>query len=75
MPIPSGQHICKLSRDFRSQALEAKDTIEERILKLHANKRDLADALLEGTDDSSRLSYADMLALVQESGGSGASSG
>jgi hypothetical protein len=21
MPMPSGQHICKLSRDFRSQAL------------------------------------------------------
>ncbi|NBC46793.1 MAG: ATP-dependent helicase [Gammaproteobacteria bacterium] len=46
--------------------LVAKGTIEERILQLHANKRDLADALLEGTDDSSRLSYADMLALVQE---------
>ncbi|WPL18817.1 N-formylmethionyl-tRNA deformylase [Thiorhodovibrio winogradskyi] len=45
--------------------LVAKDSIEERILKLHANKRDLADALLEGTDDSSRLSYAEMLALVQ----------
>jgi SNF2 family DNA or RNA helicase len=55
--------------------LVAKDTIEERILKLHANKRDLADALLEGTDDSSRLSYADMLALVQESGGSPAACG
>ncbi len=55
--------------------LVAKDTIEERILKLHANKRDLADALLEGTDDSSRLSYANMLALVQESDGSDASDG
>jgi len=55
--------------------LVAKDTIEERILKLHANKRDLADALLEGTDDSSRLSYADMLALVQETESPGASSG
>ncbi|MBK1619935.1 helicase SNF2 [Lamprobacter modestohalophilus] len=49
--------------------LVAKGTIEERILQLHANKRSLADALLEGTDDSSRLSYAEMLALVQESGG------
>jgi len=52
--------------------LVAKDTIEERILKLHARKRDLADALLEGTDDTSRLSYVDMLALVQEGGGVGA---
>jgi superfamily II DNA or RNA helicase len=47
--------------------LVAKDTIEERILKLHAKKRDLADALPAGTDDASQLSYADMLALVQES--------
>ena len=49
--------------------LVAKGTIEERILQLHASKRSLADALLEGTDDSSRLSYAEMLALVQDSGG------
>ncbi|EIC23380.1 DEAD/DEAH box helicase [Thiorhodovibrio frisius] len=48
--------------------LVAKDTIEERILKLHASKRDLADALLEGTDDSSRLSYTEMLALVRDGG-------
>lgn len=54
--------------------LVAKDTIEERILRLHASKRDLADALLEGTDDSSRLSYADMLALVQGADGSAAGS-
>ena len=48
--------------------LVAKDTIEERILKLHAHKRDLADALLAGTDDASRLRYADMLALVRDGG-------
>ena len=48
--------------------LVAKDTIEERILKLHADKRDLADGLLEGTDDGGRLSYADMLALVRGPG-------
>jgi hypothetical protein len=45
--------------------LVAKDTIEERILKLHAIKRDLADGLLEGTGDGGRLSYEDMLALVR----------
>ena len=45
--------------------LVAKDTIEERILKLHATKRDLADGLLEGTGDGGRLSYDDMLALVR----------
>jgi superfamily II DNA or RNA helicase len=52
--------------------LVAKDTIEERILRLHAQKRDLADALLEGTDDASRLSYSDMLALVHEGADAGA---
>ena len=45
--------------------LVAKDTIEERILKLHASKRDLADGLLSGADDGGQLSYEQMLALVQ----------
>jgi SNF2 family DNA or RNA helicase len=45
--------------------LVAKDTIEERILRLHAAKRDLADGLLEGSEGGARLSYADMLALVR----------
>jgi len=45
--------------------LVAKDTIEERILKLHVSKRDLADDLLSGTDDGGKLSYDEMLALVQ----------
>ena len=45
--------------------LVAKDSIEERILKLHASKRDLADGLLSGVDDGGKLSYEQMLALVQ----------
>jgi superfamily II DNA or RNA helicase len=45
--------------------LVAKETIEERILALHAAKRDLADGLLEGSEGGGRLSYADMLALVR----------
>ena len=51
--------------------LVAKDTIEERILTLHAAKRDLADGLLADTGDGGRLSYADMLALVRGADGSG----
>ena len=39
--------------------LVAKNTIEEKILKLHSSKRDLADSLLDGTDQSARLSTAD----------------
>lgn len=46
--------------------LVAKNTIEEKILKLHSTKRDLADSLLDGTDQSARLSTADLLNLLRE---------
>jgi len=46
--------------------LVAKNTIEEKILQLHATKRDLADNLLDGTDQSVRLSTADLLNLLKE---------
>ncbi|MFT5747620.1 MAG: superfamily II DNA or RNA helicase, partial [Saprospiraceae bacterium] len=36
--------------------LVAEDTIEEKIVKLHGEKRDLADSLLEGTEASAKLS-------------------
>ena len=45
--------------------LVAKDTIEEKIVQLHEEKRDLADRLLDGTEGSARLSAADLLALLQ----------
>jgi superfamily II DNA or RNA helicase len=45
--------------------LVAKDSIEERIIRLHAAKRDLADGLLAGTEDGGRLSYEDMLELIR----------
>ncbi|MBL8818797.1 MAG: DEAD/DEAH box helicase [Planctomyces sp.] len=40
-------------------------TIEEKILALHATKRDLADSLLEGTDTTGRLSAEELLALIR----------
>jgi len=46
--------------------LVAKNTIEEKILKLHSTKRDLAGSLLDGTDQSARLSTADLLNLLKE---------
>ena len=46
--------------------LVAKNTIEEKILKLHSTKRDLADSLLDGTDQSARLSTVDLLNLLKE---------
>jgi SNF2 family DNA or RNA helicase len=47
--------------------LVTKGTIEEKIVKLHQDKRDLADSLLEGTEVSGKLSLDDLMALIQES--------
>jgi SNF2 family DNA or RNA helicase len=46
--------------------LVTENTVEEKILKLHETKRDLADSLLDGTDSSSKLSANDLLALISE---------
>lgn len=46
--------------------LVTEDTVEEKILKLHETKRDLADSLLEGTDSSGKLSADDLLNLISE---------
>ena len=41
-------------------------TIEDKILDLHATKRDLADSLLEGTDTTGRrLSAEELLAMIR----------
>ncbi len=46
--------------------LITENTIEEKIIKLHEDKRDLADSLLEGTDASSKMSAADLLDLIKQ---------
>lgn len=43
----------------------ASETIEDKILKLHEHKRDLADSLLSGTDISSKLSADELLNLLK----------
>ncbi|MBF8272887.1 MAG: hypothetical protein HW380_1992 [Magnetococcales bacterium] len=45
--------------------LVTRGTIEEKIVELHAQKRDLADDLLEGGDMSGRLSAAELLGLIK----------
>ena len=45
--------------------LVSENTIEEKIVQLHADKRNLADSLLEGTEASAKLSAADLLALIK----------
>jgi len=44
--------------------LVAKDTIEDKIVELHHQKRDLADSLLEGADISGKISKEALLELI-----------
>ncbi len=46
--------------------LVAQDTIEEKVLALHAQKRDLADALLAGGETAASLSVDELSALIVE---------
>lgn len=45
--------------------LVCKNTIEEKIVKLHQEKRELAGSLLEGTDSSARISSEELLNLIK----------
>ncbi len=42
----------------------AKNTVEEEILKLHEDKRDLVAGILEGTHEASTLSTQELIALL-----------
>jgi SNF2 family DNA or RNA helicase len=44
--------------------LVAKDTIEERIVDLHKDKRDLADSLLEGSEGAAKVTANDLVSLL-----------
>ena len=44
--------------------LVAQHTIEEKILRLHQTKKELSDAILDGTDRSFKLSMDDVLDMV-----------
>lgn len=46
--------------------LIVKDSIEEKIVALHREKRDLADTLLAGSDVSGSISASQLLALLKE---------
>ncbi len=45
--------------------LVVEDSIEERILELHKDKRDLAAGLLDGAEVSARLTEDELLALIR----------
>ncbi len=46
--------------------LVAQNTIEEKIIQLHNTKRDLAESLLEGSDQSAKLSITELISLIKE---------
>ncbi|MEB3292366.1 MAG: DEAD/DEAH box helicase [Synechococcales bacterium] len=46
--------------------LVAQGTIEEKIVALHQDKRDLANSLLEGTEMSGKISTEELIRLIQE---------
>ncbi|MGO8780681.1 MAG: DEAD/DEAH box helicase [Rhodomicrobium sp.] len=58
-------HRIGQSRPVTVYRLIVEDSIEERILELHGDKRDLAEGLLEGTETSAKLSEDDLLALIR----------
>ncbi|MEZ4990836.1 MAG: DEAD/DEAH box helicase [Saprospiraceae bacterium] len=60
-------HRIGQNRPVTVYRLIAEQTIEEKILRLHAQKRDLADSLLAGTDVSAKLTAEDLMQLLKES--------
>jgi len=46
--------------------LVAENTIEEKIIQLHNTKRDLADSLLEGSDQSAKMSVTELVSLIKD---------
>ncbi len=57
-------HRLGQTRPVTIYRLVVKNTIEEKIVALHAEKRDLADGLLEGTETGARLSVDDLVQLL-----------
>jgi superfamily II DNA or RNA helicase len=58
-------HRIGQARPVTIYRLVTKDTIEEKILALHSTKRDLAESILQDTDQSFRLDAKQLMALLQ----------
>ena len=59
-------HRIGQTRPVTIYRLVAENTIEQKIVKLHQHKRELADSLLEGSDMSGSMNAADMLEMMRE---------
>jgi hypothetical protein len=64
-------HRIGQSRPVTVYRLVSRGTIEERILQLHGVKRELASAVLEGTDTAYRVSSDELRDLLSEVGDTG----
>jgi len=58
-------HRIGQTRPVTIYRLVCKNTIEEKIVKLHQEKRDLAGSLLEGSDMSAKMTSEDLLDLIR----------
>jgi len=58
-------HRIGQTRPVTVYRLVTKNSIEEKILRLHRDKRELADSLLEGSDMSHKLRAEDLLDLLE----------
>lgn len=56
------------SQKVTAYHLIASNTIEEKIMRLHETKRNIADALLEGTDISHKLTTKELLEMLDVDG-------
>jgi superfamily II DNA or RNA helicase len=61
-------HRIGQNRPVTVYRLVAANTIEEKIVALHHQKRDLADSLLEGTETSARVTAEDLMELLRDVG-------
>lgn len=64
-------HRIGQTRPVTVYRLVAEGTIEEQILSLHEQKRDLADALLAGADGAARVGTEELLELLSDAVGAG----
>ena len=60
-------HRIGQTRPVTIYRLVAENTIEQKIVKLHQHKRDLAESLLEGSDMSGSMSAEQMLEMMRDS--------